>query len=73
MNISNNPVISANEVQSVVSAVDSGLGERATQSIEESQMINAASEVRAVQSQGMNVQIKAWAASIPLSKKPTSI
>lgn len=71
MNIDNNHVISANEVQSVVAAVDSGLGERVSQTIEEAHMSHAAAEVRGVQSQGMNVQIKAWVASLPLSKKQT--
>lgn len=67
-----NPVITMNEVQSIYPALDSGLNDdSAIQSIDEARMVHLTAGVKGVEIQGLNVQIKAWTASLNISRKQT--
>ena len=70
MKSNQDPIISANEVQSIYPALDSGLNDdSAIQKMDESRMTHITAGVKGVQIQGLSTQIKSWMSSLNISRK----
>lgn len=70
MKSNQDPVISANEVQSIYPALDSGLNDdSAIQKMDESRMTHITAGVKGVEIQGLSTQIKSWMSSLNISRK----